>query len=193
MAQFMPVNEEAARSLQERLARTMFKSPQDFLNFYNSGLINKRHEDVKAFADDLTTTFKNVKEKGGALVFITQEEVYLEEILQDLQEWAGLVRLKREVASLLQEEEVAEKDAVYLNASQAGLFRDDLNEEGKRVTLKLSNERFFTTLGELASAYEKHSTLKNEEAEAKGNYFFAAADFLHLEDDFINSIKGLMP
>lgn len=187
MSQFMPVNEQKAAQLNERLGRTMFKTPGDFINIYNSGLVNKKHKDVIAFAKEIIETFKNVKEQNGRLTFITQQEIYLEEILNELHEWKSVVKIKRELRGLLSDETLGNDDVIAFTGT-SGIYKP----EGDELT-KISSQRLFSRPVELEKAYNRWSSAKNDEKASSQEYRFKVSDFSNLNDQFINQLRANLP
>lgn len=188
MVKFIPVSDESAQKLNESLAATVFKTPAGFVEIYNSGIINKRHDSIQAVVENMVKTFKNVKERGGVFIFTSEQEVNLEEALEELRKWGPIVKLKRELSDLVANEDIGATEIIYFNEATAGVFVDRESD-----TIKLTSERFFASASELKEAYLKWSTVKNAEAEGKGNYPFRASDITSVDDAFINEVRALIP
>lgn len=188
MSNFLPHNEENARVLEEKLSESMFRSVKDFVQFYNSGLINKSFDLVKETAKEITETFKNVKEKSGQLVLISQEEVFLEEILENLKPWEGIVKAKREIESSVKDGKINENTILVLDANK--FVFEAINNEGERFSL--NGEKLFNKSDNIDTLLNKSSYGDDFNEEYNG-YVFAAKDLLDIDTNFVQAIKSNLP
>lgn len=140
MAVFMPKDSENLNEtvLLGALA-PMVNTVENFVNFYNSGLINRNNDDVSAIADNVVEAFKNLEKKSGKIVFLSEDEVKLEEISEKLTPWLGLVILRRVVEEGLSEGIITEASDVILDDS--GAINFGIDDENDSKTGKLSNDR----------------------------------------------------
>lgn len=188
MPQFMAYDQNTAQALTDRLAKTMFRSPSDFVNFYNSGLINKSHDDVAEMVRLLTSTFKNVKEQNKKLVFISSEEIQLKELFSSLEMWDSLTKIKREVARLLDQGVLTDQNTLLS-------FREDspgyIFVEVDGELQKASPERMYSKHDDILEIYEKYSSFSDEGVE--GICRFRAHEFLNLDTSFIEKMHAMLP
>lgn len=191
MSNFMPQNQEKAQALEEKLSESIFRSVKDFVQFYNSGLINKSFGDVKETAKEITETFKNVKEKSGQLVLISEEEVFIEEIIETLKPWEGIIKAKREVTTALKDNKINEDSILILN-DKLSLDVISTDEEDNETFSPISGERLFTKTDNLDSLLEK-SSYGNEFNEQYNGYVFSPRDIAGIDIDFVQRIKENLP
>lgn len=192
MSRFIPVDAEKAAALEEKLSQQIFRSVKDFVEFYNSGLISKKHEDVKEITREITETFKDVKEKNSRLVFISEQEVALEETLETLKLWESLVKAKREVSEAVAQNTVPSQGQLLLD--DTGLLNTIAeDEETGNITLtSVSNEKVVSRKDDIPAVARviEPSTAFNEQL--KG-YMVPVQNILHLDDSFVLDIKELLP
>ena len=183
MSQLMPVTPELAAELEERFASSKFRSTDFFIDFYNSGLVNKAADEVVEFATAVDATFKNVKLQGKTLVFISEAEVYLAEVLEELKLWDILVKVKARVRSLAEAGELSEDTVVEFPGGSGVLVATEQDEDGQERQRKLTDEKFFKPADEelMRAFHAKHSS-------AEGEWRFHALDFLSLDDSFIEPV-----
>lgn len=189
MSNFMPINDAAAQELNDRLSNTIFKSAADFVNFYNSGLINKKNDEVTKIVAEVTTAFKDVKEKGGELVFLSSSEVLLNEALAALLPWEILVRAKREANDLIADGTITRESTLAFSKKNAG-FILKVDEEVEGDFVKVGSEKLFGKIEEVSSIFEK----KIIDGERDGDsYLFYASDLADLDDSFIARVHEVLP
>lgn len=191
MSNFMPHNQEKAQKLEEKLSESIFRSVKDFVQFYNSGLINKSFGEVKDTAREITETFKNVKEKSGKLVLISQEEVFIDEIIEKLKPWEGIVKAKRETIGAIQEKRINEETLLVLNEKYSLDFITN-DEEGNTVKESISGEKLFNKTDDISQFLAK-SSYGDEYSEDYQGYVFSARDLATIDTSFVQTIKENIP
>lgn len=188
MSNFMPINAAAAQELNERLSSTIFKSAADFVNFYNSGLINKKNDEVTKIVAEVTSAFKDVKEKGGELVFLSSSEVLLNEALAALLPWEILVRAKREANDLIAAGTITRESTLAFSKKNAGFILEVSEEHEEPV--KVGSEKLFGKFEEVSPIFDR----KIIDGERDGDsYVFYASDLADLDDSFIARVHEVLP
>lgn len=192
MSNFIPVDKNRAEALEEALSHQIFRSVSDFVEFYNSGLISRKHDDVVKIVKEITETFRDIKEKNNRLIVISNQEVALEESLRKLHLWESVVKAKRETREALSQKTINENTELLFDGS-GHLHTVKTNpESGEVVASAVSNERIFTKKDELTDIVSiiNPELPYNEELEG---YLIPARDILTLNDEFILQIKNLIP
>lgn len=183
MSRFMPADSQAAAELDARLANTIFRSAEDFVKFYNSGLISHRHDDVQNVVDELTRVYRNVKEKGGKLTFVSREEVALRELTRKL-ELAGLaLGVKNEVVRLLADEVLENGDALFYLSNEFNGQVCLVNEEHE--VAPQSKAKAFGKKDGASVLHDEYSSVQHESNPGEGIYAFRARDFSELDFGFL--------
>lgn len=187
MPHLMPVTEELAAALEARLAGSKFRSTEFFIDFYNSDLLNKGAEEVAEVAQAVEATFKNVKLQGKHLKFISESEVYLSEVREELHLWGILLRVKSRLRELVEEGTLERTAEVEFSPEQVGVLEHRTEAEGGEVhRTRLADEKFFKPADEEAMrlAHRRYSSVGVD-------LRFAVEDFLQLDDGFISDVWEL--
>lgn len=96
----IPVTQEKESTLDQAFSETLFQSSQMFIQAYNSGLVNKRNEQISDFANRVAATFRNIELSNSELVTISTDEISVNEILSGIEKWKIVVAVKAAVSSL---------------------------------------------------------------------------------------------
>lgn len=191
MAQFIPYNQEQAAKLGQDLETTLFGNVSKFIEFYNSGMIAKRSDEVVELVRRVVSTYKNVEEKGGQIIFLSTAEVYLEEINRNLEPWDVIVKIKRELSNAKNENQLSEGDLiVFSKKDQLGYILKVIEKDGQRTTERVGAEKTFNKIKQIKPIYEKVSSVRQEDAQF---FYFRASDFLSLDTGFIEKIYTEIP
>lgn len=191
MTQFIPYNQEESAQLNHELSKTLFNNVENFIQFYNSGMIAKRSDEVTEIVKQVVDTYKNIEEKGGQLIFLSTAEVYLEEIIQNLEPWNYLVKIKREVEEARDEDELNQGTLLaFGKEDNIGYLLKLVDKDDKRVAERIGAEKIFTRANQIKPIFEKFSSVGQSDGKF---YYFRASDFLNLDTGFIEKIYGEIP
>lgn len=192
MSNFIPVDQRRAEALEEKLSGQIFRSVSDFVQFYNSGLISKKHEDVVKIVKDITETFRDIKEKNNRLIVISKQEVALEESLRTLQLWEAVVKAKRETIDSISQKTINENNEVLLDDS-GHLYRVEINSEtGETTATAITSEKLFTRkddVSDIAQIINSEASFNND----LQGYLIPVRNIVEINDEFILQIKNLIP
>jgi len=185
MAHFLPRDNAEAARLTKELSETMFRSPVDFVTFYNSGLVNKKNPEVMRIVARLREVYRDIEERSGNIIFLTKEEIYLEEIQQRLDFWLNLSKVKREIVNAVDNQLISGDTIIILREEQPTVFF--LNDENE--VDKLGYERTF----KFESVFELQKTYSSIQEQDDESFYFKASDFLNLDDHFVEEIYQIIP
>lgn len=189
MTELIPFDRAAAEELNSTFGTTMFRSTEDFINFYNSGMINKGDPKVADFAAEVDSHFKNVKLQGKNLVFISKAEVELDEVIRELHKWEIIAKVRDRLAGLLAEGAVDRETVVCFSDENVGVLEKVVPlEDGNEVRReKLLDEKFFRPADEelVSETLRAHRSISSPRS-------FLVRDLLDLEDSFISDIHQLL-
>lgn len=194
MSQFMPISNDKDQEIREKISKTIFKTPEDFVKFYNSGLISKNFEQVRSLVQDLKDTYKDIREKKSNLVFISEEEVIIDEMIQKLSVWDTLVKIKREITDFLADKSITSEDIIVIDDT-ALLGKIAVNNEGEEVIETLDGDKLFnrSKTDEILSIIGQYSSL-NKSFDTKYNgYIFHVSDLTNIDNSFIVNLKNSVP
>lgn len=190
MSNFIPRDENKARLLEEHLSTTPFNSSKNFVDFYNSGIINKRNPEVVKVLDLLSEAYKDIDEKSGKIVFLSKAEIMLDETFDLLAPWTAIVKLKREVQQGI-------NDGV-INGETVVAFIEGQNQIHYATVDEDTNEEVFVALGvervlkpEFAEKiFTEFSSIQQRD---ENSLLFVANDFLSIDDSFIENVYNALP
>lgn len=188
MEKLIPFNQESADILNQEFSGTLFRSTEDFITFYNSGLINKTAEDVTEFAAKVDETFKNVKLQGKSLVFISPAEVYIEEISNSLLPWQVATKVKRILMTALNEKLITPDSQISLHQSYVNVV-----DRGEDLSYRRLSEEKLSLHGKPIHnemLFMLHKKFSHDKAE--GYHMFVASDFLNLNEDFLKEAHSIV-
>lgn len=157
MPQLLTRNQEESDKLVEELSHTIFKSPTDFLAAYEQGWINRANDEIKAIAARIVDVYQNVQFKGREIIFVSQSEVMVDEIIDGLHPWKTITKLKRAIVD--SHDQNKHGDTVYFTVDNAGYVLYQ-NSDGELV--KLTSEKLFRNTGELFPVYTRYSSFASE-------------------------------
>lgn len=188
MSRFIPFDEQKANELSNTLSQTIFKNVDQFVLYYNSGLINKNFDEVKNLSKTILETFKDVRERKGKLIFISEEEVTLNEILQALNPWTAIVKATREVNDALSEKFIQEYDTLLLDENGVlNVIR--VNEDGAEELEPLTNDKLFSKNDDV-ELFLNLSTIQDDTVEGTK---FKVSDLKNIDTSFISRVKEQIP
>lgn len=190
MNTFIPYSDERAAKLNEKFSSTLFGNVENFVNFYNSGMIAKR--EVSELTKEVVNTYKNLEEKGGLIIFLSEAEILLSETLNLLEPWVFLVKIKRELEDARDNGEIKDESVIVFSKNENAGYTLNLvkriNDEN--VLKKVGVERIFSKEEQAQEIFEKVSSVRQEDSEY---FYFKASDFLNLDDSFIVNIHSQIP
>jgi len=201
MSELLTQKPEESAKLQEFLNETVFRSVKEFISAYDEGFINRQNDQVKEIADRIVDIYQNVELKNREFVFVSQSEILTEELLEGLQPWRIITKIKRAIQDSIEENNL-NQDVVYFSSDHVGyICVSNDNDELER----LSPEKFFTSIKAFYPVYEKLSsyysqypnpeependtlpdfTDEHESEEIRNAYAFKVEDFIDVDDSFI--------
>lgn len=191
MTQFMPYNQQKSEELSRELEGTLFGNVQNFIKFYNSGMIAKRSTEVTELVRKVVNTYKNIEEKGGQIVFLSTSEVFLEEMIKNLSSWEILVKIKTDLEAARSENKVHEGDIIAFGKKESIGFVLKLTEkDGEKVAERIGTEKVFSRSSKIKPIFNTVSSIKQAD---NSFYYFRANDFLNLNTDFIERVYNEIP
>lgn len=211
MTELLIRDRQRHEELAERLGKTIFQSPRAFIEAHSEGLINRNNDDVKAIADEIVEIYQNVEMKNRELVFVSQTEVMTEELLEGLQDWKIITKLKRALTDALNEN-VLNTENIHFSPNAVGYVYVDGGDDEE---LRLLSEKFFSSTKALYPIYKRYSSFYEQTPNPEGlepeseveslpdigygqpegsksdAYVFRVTDILDIDDSFIESIYRL--
>lgn len=137
---FLPINESKATEFRERLSKTMFRDPEFFVQVYNNGMINPKHDDVVNIVAEMSELYRDIRKKNNQIYFVDVDEVLLDETVRALDTWTIFVKLKSAVSHLVSTGELSNDENIFFVDSDPGYLHVE-NEAGELS--RLNTEKLF--------------------------------------------------
>lgn len=183
MEQLLALDSEKDNRIREKLGKTLFSDPEQFISYYNSGIINKKFKDIDTIAKDIVDTYRNVKLKNKDLSFISKEEVFATEIMSSVEQWLDVSRFKRELMRLLSNETLTQEDTIVYRSN--GTFCTSENEND------MSQEKIFKNFDEAVSVFRKFSSFRDRDV--TDAVFFKVYDIMNIDTGFLERMFEILP
>lgn len=190
MTQFIPLNEERNTELRQGLSTTMFQSPENFVEAYNKGWINRSSEDIIKILDAILDTYIDVKKSKNQIVFISQSEIFIDEINKKIQAWKTVVTIKTELRRLLDKKALTSDDSYYVEKDgldYAYYIDKETGEERKLTTTKL-----FSDFAE-ADRLLRVARYANQDNEDENKILYSIERTLSIDASFAQEVNRMIP
>ena len=191
MVHFMPVDSSVDQNFREWLPQNFFvKTPEEFVQIYNGGFINKSNDDVITIVKHITDTYRNVREHRSKLVLVEKNEVFINEVLEDLGLWKSVVNIKTELIALKDAGELTDDSVFYFLEDKPGYIFYTTEVEGADEEVRHSSAKLFSNLDKIMPliAGAKTESYHDDEREE-----YQVGRFLAIDDSFIEQIKNIIP
>lgn len=190
MPHFIPVNEELRRILEEDFSRTPFRTPQEFVEFYNSGLASSTSDVVKTYIKKLQETYKDIEFRSNKIIFLDSAEIYLSEFMTKIEPYELAVKVRREVLDAINRGELSEDDFISIGSAESGYLVKIMNIHEDPTIVRVGIERLVSKPTAVEQIYQKFSSVHQT---FEDNYIFRARDFALLDVSFIENINNSIP
>lgn len=190
MTRFMIADQAAADRLNTRLADTMFKDTENFVKVYNYGLINRKHPDIQAIVAEVVKSHRNVKATTTELVFVSQEEVALQELTSGLEVYGTAMVIANELKRLVNDDKLQLNDSFFLSTAFPGHICE-LNDSNEVVPVTEGRVFARKDAGELlANRFEP--SFSAEELD-EGINAYSVSDFVDFDFSFLVRMADEIP
>ena len=139
---FIIANEELAFELDAKLEKLPFRDRETFVQMYNSGLVNRKNEEVSKIVDSLIEAYKGIEKKADGITFLDMGEISADELVARAEAYSLLLRLKRIAKEAASENLIGDGSKVYVGKGN-GLYKVGVTtEDGTKTEDQLiSNEK----------------------------------------------------
>lgn len=90
-------NQAAAEALETEFAQTLFQNAEQFVQTYNSGMVNKRNSAIAELAAKVEDVYRNIELSGGELTAISTDAISLNEIGEAYARWSVIVATRNAI------------------------------------------------------------------------------------------------
>lgn len=180
MAELLALDAQADENFRNAIGGTIFRTPEDFVEYFNSGLINRSFGEVKETASKLVDVYSNVKLHGNRIHFVSNEEAYIEKINEIFSRWIPVVRLKEAVRGL--------SGVVYILQSDPSVAHIRSDEGDSDV----DSEKLFVDFSDAQVLFDSYSSYRGRELE-EGMVIFSVSDIENIDTSFFERIYQIAP
>lgn len=87
------------QDLRTSLEGTLFQTPEKFIEIYNSGIVNRRNDEVSSIANRVAEAYLNIEISGNELATISTDAISLKTIASGYEKWSVIVAIKNAINS----------------------------------------------------------------------------------------------
>lgn len=190
--EFIAVNQELADQFEEKMARNkLFRSTDNFVDIYNSNLINKSNEDVKEIASEIGKVYKNVELVGKQFVVKSKEEVVSDEFKVIFPHISFIATLKRIAGGILEENYPDDTMLVFTEDKKNDIQIYDPSLGSEELKVYDGAEK----IRDIVSSIAKNPFLLNAvelQNYGENGIAFKAIDVMTIDTSFISEIGELI-
>lgn len=196
----MPVNEAKEQELKNKLAKNkLFGTPEQFIELYNSGVVNTNNDSVREMADEIVETYVNVSKNNKRILTRTLEEVAAENISEMIRGWEILSKIKRFSNYLVDETYPSDTKIIFLKKKSPGtpmlenpIIDPKTNEvTGIELVYHWASEKMAASLLEMQRNKIVAVYLKKYEGTEEGCYI-NIFDLVDLDNAFLLDIQEIL-
>lgn len=85
------------QDLRTSLEGTLFQTPEKFIEIYNSGIVNRRNDEVSSIANKVAEAYLNIELSGNELATISTDAISLKTIASSYEKWNVIVAVKNAI------------------------------------------------------------------------------------------------
>jgi len=184
---FIPVSPELVAATEQKIKAAVGIPVEQFINLYNQKIIAQQGPGIKELVAAIVDSYKNVKEVGGQLAFTSVQEVYLNEILNEIAVWPTLAVLRRELGRLIEGGELKEGDVFAVTTKKTGEIYSVSRDENGPVLTKLETEKLWHSAKDLQLLLEYVPVSNHGEF-----YTVKVSDVFGKDDSWITDVHQLL-
>lgn len=120
---FIIANEDLALELDEKLEQLPFRDRDTFVQMYNSGLINRKNEQVSDLVDELISAYKGIEKRADGITFLDMGEISADELVAKAEAYSLLLRLQRIVKEAANSKQLNDSSKIHLGGKGTAVVR----------------------------------------------------------------------
>jgi len=192
MANFILGNEERALELDAKLAELPFRDKETLVSMYNSGLINRKNEEVVELVNLMVEAYKGLERRPDEITFLSEGEISSEELLAKSEAFVLLLRVKRILQAASRKGLVSNGTHVYISKAGTVAAISEANGEegtdGSAADITVSPEKLPKISKE---AWDEAANLLGLTGFGENEAFEAARIFQVNESAVVNALNAL--
>ena len=104
MSKLIPISQEADLEIKEKLEKRLgLRDIEQFINFYNQGLLAVNNQTIKDFADEISASYSNIDKNRNYMSIMSEEETTVIAIQDLMKEWKFITAIKSLAEQMLAE------------------------------------------------------------------------------------------
>lgn len=188
---YIPVNEERALEFEEELSKSpLFRSTDNFIDIYNSGLINRNNDEIDSVAKEVTTVYKNIDLVNRKFIVKSKSETIAEEFEVLFPHIAFIATLKRIATDVIKDGYPVDTKLVFVESDPNVVYVKDETSD-KEITPYEGAERLRRANESIATNPFLHASI-NMEPYGDDGIMMLAQDLMSMDVSFINDIGELL-
>lgn len=133
---FIPVNQEAQDRVNTLLAKQkIFQDVDQFILFYNQGVINVNNDSIKDLAEEIDKSYLNIFLQNRKFYIQSKTEVELKKIDFLLSGWDLVAVLKRIARNLEEDDYLPDTKIIFIEEKRDQVFLEGETDEEGNITL----------------------------------------------------------
>lgn len=138
---FIIANDDLALELDEKLEALPFRDKDTFVQMYNSGLINRKNDQVSDLVDELIAAYKGIERRADGIVFLDMGEISADELVARAEAFSLLLRLQRVAKEAASNRQLNDGSRVYIGKGNILHRAGELTEDGQTADEPISSEK----------------------------------------------------
>jgi len=130
---FIIANEELALELDGKLEQLPFRDRDTFIQMYNSGLINRKNDQVSELVEDLIAAYKGIEKRADGITFLDMGEISADELVAKAEAYSILLRLQRIAKEAAAAGQVRDGSLIFLSKGNAVIRKGDSSSETEEL------------------------------------------------------------
>lgn len=138
---FIIANDDLALELDEKLEALPFRDKDTFVQMYNSGLINRKNDQVSDLVDELIAAYKGIERRADGIVFLDMGEISADELVARAEAFSLLLRLQRVAKEAASNRQLNDGSRVYIGKGNILHRAGEHTEDGQTADEPISSEK----------------------------------------------------
>lgn len=195
MKQYIPVTAEAQETVERELKKTgLFSDLDQFINLYNSKIINVRSEKIKELSELIDESYLNIMLQRNYFFVQSKEEVELKKTLFLLEAWELTSTLKRIANDLINDDLSMDTMIVFDDEKKGVVFYQTIDEDTGDYdeAIEYENAEKLKADKIILTSNPILQQIMNVDEDDENIISFELEDLLSLDDDFLSEISSVV-
>lgn len=195
MKQYIPVTQDAEILVNEELKETgLFSDLDQFINLYNSKIINVRADKIKEISELIDKSYLNIILQRNFFFVQSKEEVELKKTLFLLEAWELTSTLKRIANDLIDDDLPMETMIVFDDEKKGTVFYQTIDEDTGEYSelVEYENAEKLKADNVILTSNPILQQIMKVDQENENIISFEVEDLLSLDDEFLSEVSKVV-